>query len=119
MCHLLGVVVVVRRLLLLRLLLLRLMMVMMLRRLLLRRRWLVLRLMLVLLLLLQSQWSTVVCRMRQRRQRSMGIVTTMNTVTGVRHCVGGRHIAVQTRGLTIDRRSTLAGDNFCHHNLSS
>lgn len=105
-------------LLLLRLLLLLLVMVVVLRRLLLRRRRLVLRLVLVLLLLLQCQRGAVVRRMGERRQRPMGVVA-VGTVTGVRHCVGGRHIAVQARGLTIDGRSTLTGDNFCHHNLSS
>lgn len=57
--------------------------------------------------------------MGERRQGPVGIVATVATVARVRYRVSGRHIAVQTRGLTIDGRSTLTGDNFCHHNLSS
>ena len=103
-------------LLLLRLLLLGLEMVVVVLGLLLLRRRLLLRLVLV---LLHRGRDSVVPRMRQWRQRPVGIVTTVATVTSVRHRVGGRHVAVQARGLTIDRRTTLTGDKFCHHNLSS
>lgn len=56
------------------------------------------------------------------REGSMGVVgpAVGRAVTAaVGHCVRGRHVAVQARGLTIDGRSTLAGDKLCHHNLSS
>lgn len=62
-------------------------------------------------------------RMRKGyREGSMGVVgpaVGRNVTATVGHCVRGWHIAVQTRGLTIDGRSTLAGDKLCHHNLSS
>lgn len=62
-------------------------------------------------------------RMRQgHREGSMGIMgPTMGRAmtAAVCHCVRSRYIAIQARGLTINGRSTLTGDKFCHHNLSS
>lgn len=58
-------------------------------------------------------------RVGEGRQGPVGVVATVAAVARVRYRVSGRHIAVQARGLTIDGRSTLTGDNFCHHNLSS
>lgn len=57
--------------------------------------------------------------MGEGRQGPVGVVATVAAVARVRYRVSGRHVAVQARGLTIDGRSTLTGDNFCHHNLSS
>lgn len=112
---LLGLLLGLLLLLLLRLLLLGLkMVVVVLGLLLLLRRRLLLRLVLV-----HRGRDSVVPRMRKWRQRPVGIVAAVATVTSVRHRVGGRHVAVQAGGLTIDRRTTLTGDKFCHHNLSS
>lgn len=85
------------------------------------RRWLLLRLMLM--LLDRDRRSTVMTGVREGyREGSVGIVGPAMgraVAAAMRHCVRGRYIAVQARRLTINGRSTLAGDKFCHHNLSS
>ena len=77
----------------------------------------------MLMLLDRDRRSAVMTGMREgHREGSVGIVGPVMgraMAAAMRHCVRGRYVAVQTRRLTINGRSTLAGDKFCHHNLSS